>query len=361
MGYKILGINLSHNSSVCVLEDGEIIFFLEEDRLSRNKHDAQPLYLISYVSSLFKIDEISISGLMGYYDVPFYLKAIILLLEKLFPNTPINFKHQYNHHLAHSTSAFYNSGFSKALSIVIDGMGGQDEQSKGFETETIQIIEYPLKVQNIYKSYITEKYTKCSNKEIFSPLVSLCKVYEGVNYYLNFKWNELGKVMGLSSYGKFDSTIPNLYINGKGNPDIALNQNLECKINLPPISNEWHKNSFKITDFEKNLAYKVQQESQQEVGNLIEKSLKETGLKQVCCAGGYFLNCVANYYLKKRFPDIKFYFEPIANDAGTAIGAAKLLWQSRTKDKTIRPQKTLYYGPKYTKKQLLKGIKKYLD
>tara|TARA_R110000787_G_scaffold280254_1_gene390885 strand:- start:72 stop:1157 length:1086 start_codon:yes stop_codon:yes gene_type:complete len=361
MGYKILGISLSHNSSICVLDEGEIIFFLEEDRLSREKHDAHPLCLISYIASLFKINEIAISGLSGFYNMPYYFKPLELFLIKIFPNIPINFKYLNDHHLAHSTSAFYNSGFSKALSIIIDGMGEQDEQNKGWETETIQIIEYPLKVQNIYKSYITEKYTKYSNKEVFSPLVSLSRVYEGVTDYLNFKWDEPGKVMGLSSYGQLDSTIPDLYINGKGNPDIILNQNLYCKINLPPISNKWHKDPFKVTDFEKNLAYKVQQESQQAVGDLIEKGLKETGLKQVCCSGGYFLNCVANYYLKKRFPDIDFYFEPISSDAGTSIGIAKLVWYKKTQDRMIKSQKTLYYGPKYSKEQLLEGIKKYLD
>jgi carbamoyltransferase len=75
--------------------------------------------------------------------------------------------------------------------------------------------------------------------------------------------------------------------------------------------------------------------------------------------GGYFLNCVTNYYLQKRFPDIEFYFEPIANDAGTAIGAAKLLWHDLTQDTTIRPFKSLYLGKQYSKKKLLKGIKKY--
>jgi predicted NodU family carbamoyl transferase len=36
MSYNILGINTSHNGSVCVLADGEIDFFLEEERLSKN-------------------------------------------------------------------------------------------------------------------------------------------------------------------------------------------------------------------------------------------------------------------------------------------------------------------------------------
>ena len=366
MGYKILGLTLSHNSSACVLDDGEIIFFLEEDRLSREKYDDFPLYLIQKVSSLFKINEIAISGLSGFYNNYHYSKSLKLFLKKLFPNTPLNTQYINKHHLTHSFGTFCNSGFKKALSVIIDGGGdfdevGEKENFIGYETETIQIVKYPLNIQEVYKSYITNDLEKITSNIKFSPLVSLTKTYEAVTEYLGWSRIEAGKTMGLSSYGKSNSTIPNLYINGKGNPKILNNNNLKGELNLLPISNEWHRDFSKITDFEKDLSYKLQQESQQAVGDLIEKKLKETRLKQVCCSGGYFLNCVANYYLKKRFPNIEFYFEPISSDAGTAIGAAKLLYHQKTQDKTIKSQKTLYHGPKYTKEQLLEGIQKYLD
>ena len=366
MSYNILGINLSHNSSVCVLSDGNLDFFLEEERLSKIKHDDFPLHLLHYISQHFQIHEIYISGLSGYYSELNYNKTIKFTLKNLFPNIPINLKFLKTHHYTHLSSTFYNSGFKKALSVVIDGGGDRNEINKkenfdGYETETIQIIEYPLKSQEIYKSYITDGLNKINKKEKFSPLVSLAKVYEGVSEYLGFSWSEAGKTMGLSSYGKQTYNNLDLYIDGKGNPNIIYNNNLKGKLKLYPISKEWHKNPSKITDFEKDLAYKVQQESQQAVGDLIEKGLKETSLKYVCCSGGYFLNCVANYYLIKRFPDVKFYFEPISSDAGNAIGVAKLAWHEKTQDTTIRPQKTLYYGPKYSKEDLLKGIQKYLD
>ena len=366
MSYNILGINMSHNSSVCVLSDGEIVFFLEEERLSRVKYDTFPLHIIHYVYQNFQINEITLSGLSSFYKTLNYTKGIIATLKNLFPNIFINLTYLEHHHQTHSSSTFYNSGFKAALSVIIDGNGdlrkvNQKENFESYETETIQIIEYPSKIQEIYKSYITDGLSKITKKEIFSPLVSLTKVYEGINKYLGFNWNEAGKTMGLSSYGKLNSNIPNLYKNTKGNSNVIFQSNLIFKVNLPLITKNWHKDPSKITDFEKDLAYKVQQESQQAVGDLIKKGLKKTGLKQVCCAGGYFLNCVANYYLTKRFPDVEFYFEPISSDAGNAIGVAKLAWYKKTQDTTIRPQKTLYYGPKYSKEDLLKGIQKYLD
>ena len=375
MGYKILGINLSHNSSVCVLDEGKIVFFLEEDRLSRFKHDPLPINLLKKISLKFKIDSIAISGLDGYVQEIAYTKTIYFLLKEYFPNVNNFYNYTSTHHLCHSYGAFYNSGFDKALSVVIDGAGNCDINHKSIislteENETLQVIEYPFKYKNLYKGYSTHNPFKLDQISYFYPLVGIAKTYEAVTNYLGFRWHEAGKTMGLSSYGKPDKNIPSFYKKFRGNSQIVtLLSTLKGKINfknfpylkLKTNPKKWHKNFSKITNLEKNIAYKVQQESQQVVGDLIEKSLKETGLKQVCCSGGYFLNCVTNYYLTKRFPNIEFYFEPVSNDAGTSTGAAKLAWHEKTQDKTIRPQKTLYYGPEYTKGQLLEGIQKYLD
>ena len=374
MGYKILGINLSHNGSVCVLDDGEIVFFLEEDRLSKVKHDPHPINLLKTISTKFNIDQISISGIDGFISNLFYFKSIKFLFQEYFPQIPVYNYFRYHHH-CHSSISFFNSGFDKALSVIIDGSGNCDIRHKSItsaskENETLQIAKYPFKPQNVYKGYSTFNPFKIGKKRHGYSLVGISNTYEAITRYLGFQWNEAGKTMGLSSYGKPDKNIPSLYKKYRGNPFlIKLVRGLRGEVNpksfpylkLKTNPKEWHKNPSKITNLEKNIAYKTQQESQQVVGDLIEKGLKETGLKQVCCSGGYFLNCVTNYYLTKRFPDIKFYFEPIASDAGTAIGAAKLAWHEKTYDKKLRPQKTLYYGPEYTKEQLLEGIQKYLD
>ena len=163
--------------------------------------------------------------------------------------------------------------------------------------------------------------------------------------------------MGLSSYGKYNSQIPNLYTkNGSNNKLFDITSLNTGKLN------QYYQNLFNDSKISpQDLAFHLQQESQEKVGDYIEKYIKQTGFTKVCCAGGYFLNCVANYYLVKRFPDVEFYFEPTASDAGNSIGIAKWFWYNKTKDKTIRPQKTLYYGPQYSKKQLLERIQKYVD
>lgn len=348
MGYNILGINHSHNGSICVLKEGKIDFFLEEDRLSRIKYDWVPVQLLKTISKKYKIDKIAIGGLTQVFsrkDELLY-KTII---ELLFPNTPIE-DYSESHHLCHIASSFFNSKFNKCLGVVIDGNGSHLPSTKGIkaETESMYELSYSNPPLNIYKS------NRLIN--VNEPL-SLAKVYECITESLGFAWIEAGKTMGLSSYGKPNSNIPPLYLDGKGNSLLFGN----TPESTDGFLNKKYKYLTNSKELQVDLAYKVQQESQQIVGDLIEKGLKETNLKQVCCAGGYFLNCVANYYLIKRFPDIEFYFEPLSSDAGTAIGAAKLAWYHKTQDKIIKPQKTLYYGPKYTKEQLLKGIQKYLD
>jgi len=367
MSYNILGINLSHNSSVCVLVDGEIDFFLEEDRLSRFKHDHLPMYVLETISSKFKIDEIFLTGIKSFYTNTNYQKPLTFIFDKFFPNIKINSSFIENHHNHHSSISFYNSGFSKSLNVVIDGGGSTLElipnnlTTSYHEAETLSVSEYPFIQTDIYKSHLSVGFKKVNKHKFYNPLTTLSKTYEAITSHLGFKWDEAGKTMGLSSYGKEDKSLPPMYINHRGNPKVVNSKEFKESCNLNKISPQFHKDQTQLTPYISNLAFKIQQDSQKEVGDLIEKGLKETNLKHVCCAGGYFLNCVANYYLIKRFPDVEFYFEPISSDAGNAIGIAKLAWHKKTQDTTIRPQKTLYYGPKYSKEDLLKGIQKYLD
>ena len=46
MPYNVLGVNLNHNSSIALVSDGELILYLEEERLSRKKRDNNPYFLL---------------------------------------------------------------------------------------------------------------------------------------------------------------------------------------------------------------------------------------------------------------------------------------------------------------------------
>jgi carbamoyltransferase len=171
-----------------------------------------------------------------------------------------------------------------------------------------------------------------------NELLGIVKVYEGVTSYLGWPSIEAGKTMGLASYGKDNSNIPNLYINGFGNKQLfKANYPAGAYINYTLPGNEmfycededhtnWHRNEDLVTEIHKDVSYKVQKESQEVALNLIKSWIEKTGIKKVCISGGYGLNCVANYYYRKNLPnDIELYCDPVAHDGGTSIGLAPLL------------------------------------
>ena len=49
---RICGINLSHNGSLAIVEDGEVLFYLEEERLSKIKRDRSAIQVAKKVSGL---------------------------------------------------------------------------------------------------------------------------------------------------------------------------------------------------------------------------------------------------------------------------------------------------------------------
>ena len=364
MAYNILGVNISHDSSICLLSNGKIITYLEEERLSRIKKDAVPYKILLEILSNYNIDEIVISGLnisSEYGFLPFSEEEPISgFIRKFCKNNPKITFYREDHHFFHAISSFVNSKFKEAISVVIDGAG-----STIYDTQSPKSFKIELESSFIF----TDKHFEELNREYYfgNNDIGLCKTYEIFTEYLGFIRHEAGKLMGLSSYGKKDSLIPLIYLKNKANPELfksvkgeipEINYNRYPYLKSLLKSKEWHHNPSLITNLEKNIAYHVQQESQEAVKNYIEFLINKTNIKNICCSGGYFLNCVSNYNLKKEFPDVNFYFEPIAHDGGTAIGVAYYAWYIKN-NKYPLSSTTLYLGPLYKKSKLKKVIKKY--
>jgi carbamoyltransferase len=162
MSYNILGINPGHNGSAALLVDGELVYYIEEERLSRYKYDANPFRGIIDILSKWHVDEIVLGGTTPEFPkLPWTGEdPYSALVRKYNPNVKItNLGHE--HHLSHVGCAFYNSGFDEALAIIVDGAGSYkeeclDEEGKykasGFETESIWVCKYPDILSLVYKS-----------------------------------------------------------------------------------------------------------------------------------------------------------------------------------------------------------------
>jgi carbamoyltransferase len=383
----IAGITRGHNASVCLLKDGEIVFSIEEERLSRQKYDGGPYAaMIKILEYTNRLDYLVVAHTQSLNDtagkVDFTGDDVYTgLARKLGLIDRKQNLHQHPqvidlssmHHKLHAACAFYRSGFDEAVAVIIDGagtfipLGLGNEQVVGWETESIFKCAYPDIIQTTYKHVGTRGPTLNQVVEIdegnntFTAVITdragIVKVYEAVTQYCNFNAIEAGKTMGLFPYGKENSKIPNLFDSTSkytlSNRNVIIPTYPNAALVNHLIFDELESSDTADVTFLQNrrdLAYACQKETQEQAAMLIRKAVTETGINKVVVSGGYGLNCVANYdYLEKLSDlDIELYVEPISNDAGTAIGAALWFYKSITQDIVNYGRKEeLYLGPKY--------------
>lgn len=406
MALWIAGITRGHNAGVCLLKDGEIVFSLEEERLSRKKYDGGPYAaMIKILDYTDRLDYLVIAHTQPLKDstghVDFTHEDVYTGLARklglIDRNANIHSHPQvidmaFAHHKLHAACAFYRSGFESATALIVDGAGTyipmilrdsipmpeNPAPQWTWELESIFTCEYPNNFKTVYKHQggrgpFAPLHQEVDSKRegesgthelIVDESAGIVKAYEAVTLYCGWNPIEAGKTMGLFPYGKPNNKIPKIYDDGDGGAWRTTNRNLiiptypngslindvrYTELVTPP---DVYKNREDLTLLQnrRDLAYAVQTQSQAEVLNLIRKAVEKTGNKNVVLSGGYGLNCVANYFYLDQLKDegINLYVEPISNDAGTCIGAALTMYHTITKDKNIRPYaESLYLGPEY--------------
>ena len=362
MSYNILAINPGHNGSAALVVDGVLVYYAEEERISRMKYDGNPFRAMLPALHNFQINELIIGGTTTQLStLPWTGEdAYTALVRKFNPNVKVTLM-GHLHHLGHAAGAFYNSGFETAAAIVVDGAGSFVQEqindttaTGGFETESIYQCSYPHEFNAVFKRYANNNVQYYDNGiQEFDNAVTITKAYEAVSEYLGFGYIEAGKTMGLAPYGEPDSDIPDFFVEDKGNKNLLIpvypaGSTID-EFRFPYLRRfsdpkEWHNDFSLCRDIDKNIAYKVQQQTEDQVTKLIQRAVDITGETNIVLSGGFALNCVANYKFVKRFPGINIYADPIAHDGGTTIGLAKLAWYYYSNSIEVNKLTTLYLG-----------------
>ena len=379
MAYNVLGIHPGHNGSAALVSDGELVYYLEEERLSRWKRDGSPFRAMIDICTRYKVDELVIGGTgdeRESNELPWIMETVYQsIVRKYHPNIKVTWVNHL-HHFQHASCAFYNSGFDEAAVLIIDGAGSiqthdiDKGQITGYEAESIFSVKYPDEFKPIYKTYGKNDAHRAYLEDVydFDNAITLTKTYEAVTSYLGWPGIGGGKTMGLAPYGKNNPNIPPLFKNGRGNRDFFIPAYPQGAIfdvkYIPALKRDrepeaFHRNQSELLEIEADLAWRIQNDTQEEVAKLIEKAIDLTGLNKICIAGGYGLNCVTNYFIKKKFPNVEIYHEAISHDGGTSIGSAKYVYHEKKKDFKKRKQTSIYLGPKYPIEQIEKSIKSY--
>ncbi len=373
----ILGIScFYHDSSVCLIKDGEIISAVQEERFSRIKHDwrfpekaikyslqdasiePQDIEAIAFYEKPFlkfeRILETFLSvaprGYLSFIDIiPSWLKKklwIPVIIEK-----ELNYKGKIlfsQHHLSHAASSFFLSPFEESAILTIDGVGEWATASYGYG-----------KGNRIYLQ-----------KEMRFP-DSLGLLYSTFTAYLGFDVNDGEyKVMGMAPYGN------PVYYSEIKEKLLQINHDGSIKLNMDYFSFQYGKKMFNKR-FEKLFGLRARKKDEPleqkhfDIAASIQKIIedvilkiafhvyKETKIKNLCLAGGVSLNCVANSRILNEGPFENIFIQPASGDAGGAIGAAYVAYHHYFNQKDRHPLKSLYLGPSFTETQIIDSFLKY--
>jgi len=348
---RILGVSaFYHDSAAVLIDDGSIIAAAQEERFSRQKHDASfPEKAIAYCleeagGGLSQVDYVA------FYDKPFlkferlletylafapkgfrsFSMAIPLWLkEKLFQKNLLDkefrkFDDGFNgrekllfaeHHQSHAASAFFPSPYQDAAVLTMDGVGEWATTSvalgSGNRLEMIKEIHFPH---------------------------SLGLLYSAFTYYIGFKVNSGEyKLMGLAPYGepRYAALITDNLIDVKSDGSFRLDQSYFDYCSGLTMTNTRFDDLFggpprrpeePLTQRHMDLAASIQAVTEEIVLRITRWLADETGASNLCLAGGVALNCVANGKVLGQGRFAHVWIQPAAGDAGGALGAALLVY-----------------------------------
>ncbi|HEV3375042.1 MAG TPA: carbamoyltransferase C-terminal domain-containing protein [Candidatus Acidoferrum sp.] len=334
-----LGVNYTkmHDSSACIVRDGELLFAIAEERISRVKHDASFPYLAIQACLEYsriradQLDEVCFgwptAGPGFRHDLkcfatgglPFtYLNLLTSTLHFLSMRHQgggaKKFRQQFgnvkarmrfvDHHLAHALSAYAYSGFSEAAVVVMDGRGALEATSiwhgrKG-RLEHVLTIPFPDSVGFFYSEFTA---------------------------YLGFQRNtDEWKVMGLAPYGHrgvdlrpfidFETTPYRVYPKRLFANGVAQFSEIAVRLGPPRTAES------EIEERHKNIAYAVQDACEKAMMNVVRLAIEKTRCRNVCLAGGVALNSKGNGKILASGPVEEIFVQPAASDDGAALGAA---------------------------------------
>jgi carbamoyltransferase len=371
----VLGIScFYHDSAAALLKDGVVVAAGQEERFSRKRHDSDfPERAIQYVLHEAGITPDRLDA-VGFYDKPLlkfermlstyvatfprsfnsFRKAIPLWLhEKLWVPSiirkqlkpyagPILFA---EHHMSHAASCFLPSPFEEAAILTVDGVGEWATASfgvgRGSDITLFKEIRFPHSVGLLYSAF---------------------------TYYLGFKVNSAEyKVMGLAPYGKpvhFERIMRDM---------VQLSDDGSFKLNMKYFSYDYglrmtnaafddffggppRKPESWMTEREFDIAASVQKVCEEIVLRMVRHLHAETGLTQLCMAGGVALNCVANGRVIRETPMKQLWVQPAAGDAGGAVGVAHYIYNTLHKRPRAAAWTHAYLGPQFSDAEIARFL-----
>jgi carbamoyltransferase len=372
----LVGINYSqmHDSSACIARDGEVLFAIAEERLSRVKHDARfPTLAIRacldfagvhtdgleficqgwsppragflhdlscYATGKQPVDSRGLLNSTRHFLSMWHQKSGENRFRQAFGPSRTQFR-LVDHHLAHAISAYAFSGFEDAAVLVIDGRGAWEATSiwrgRAGRLEHIETIPWPN---------------------------SLGLFYAQFTQYLGFQpYSDEWKVMGLAPYGQ-----PGVDLRGFVFPDedpyrvaarLLIGKDSAPNVAIEARLGPSRAPESEIEDRHKNIAYAVQDACERAMQKLAASAVARAGCRNLCLAGGVALNSKANGKILASGLVDQLFIQPASGDDGVCLGAALAPYLDSGGRLPLRKMRHAYWGSASSDAEIEKVLETY--
>jgi carbamoyltransferase len=349
---NILGIThpISLNPAACILRNGELVAFAEEERFVRLKHapHLHPAEAIASCLTRAGLTATDIDVTAIGFERPnaqharlacadSYIQGTVSDADWFDFNTSLAIIHgdsllrthgrrlYADHHLCHAASSAIPSGFRRANFITLDAWGGKCSGLIGVFDRTAGL--EPLREIPVSHSW--------------------GMTYELVTGHLGFKVHSgEGKTMGLASYGRVDfDLLPDYCEPELGLPDVRRYETFVAQL-CPRQADE------PLINAHRDIAATLQHFYERSLLRIGSWLFERTGCRNFAMAGGVALNCSGNGRLgQESFVD-NLFVQPASHDAGTALGAAILAHRRLTGSWPDVPGTHAYWGSCYSSGQI---------
>jgi carbamoyltransferase len=371
------------DASAAILQDGEVVFAIAEERLNRVKHFAGfPALAIEAClkavgATIADVDHVAvgqdtdanlaqklrytaanpakIANLIRLRQRKQRGRDVRSLVAKAFniDTKTMEFReHHLEHHIAHIASAYYCSPWEKAAGFSYDGSG----------------------------DFVSTMMARCEGnqidiiKRVFLPH-SLGTFYTMICDFIGYsKYGDEGKVMGLAPYGKdtycehvskmVHLTSDGFHLDLKYFQPLGSNQGMEIREDGTVCLSRHYSNQMvklfgeprqpqtEISQRDMDLAFAMQHRFEEVCFHLLKQLHGRVPIDNLAMAGGCALNSVANGKLFSNTPFRRTWIQPAAGDEGLAIGAALHTYHSVLKYPRKYSMTHSYLGPEFSNAQI---------
>ncbi|MBV8572948.1 MAG: hypothetical protein JO319_20180 [Acidobacteriaceae bacterium] len=335
MPHVLVGLGgLLSDPAVCVIKDGRLAAAIEQAKVSRQERlGTFPEEAFALALQMAQLDAAQVGCVAVARPFTAGSESVAqLALRARFPQSEIVV---VEHHHAHAASAYYLSGFDESAVLSVDRAGD-------------------FRSAVLFRAIGNELTTV---REMYFP-DSLGDLYNRITALLGFEPRaDEHKVQWLSAAGEpnFSEVMEKmLHASGLGwpkldrsyfDPDHTIRGGFSAKFytetGLPP--SEPLSPSVKA-----DLASSIQNAIEQTVISIVSPA------QNVCIAGGLALNALLVRALEQRFTNI--FVQPVAGNAGTALGAVLYAWHNFYRQSDRVPFETLCLGPSYSAEQIKKVV-----